>query len=209
MDLNGAALASWAYYATNSGVQVASGVLQDGRNDLSVAAIDTNGFEVGDDVTVWTGSRNLLVTVVDRSNMPIAWATVIATLDDDSSVTAWGYTDSAGRIVVTSLPSAYAVQLQVDTYDNWNGWYRPKTLLTAPGVTGATFQLDVNNNDLSGGLNGWTRNVQNNANVNVELHSETSIPRRLLSANVRSPRRGGGIRKWRDFCDLVGLRSHR
>jgi hypothetical protein len=73
--------------------------------------------------------------------------------------------------VLWQLPSA-AIAVQVDA----GASYRPSGYLAADNITGVTFHLDANNNDLSEGLTGWIRNVQNDLNVGIEEHSEASVP---------------------------------
>jgi hypothetical protein len=78
---NGSRVPAAQVQLLSNGIGVTN-VLTDGRNDLELEALDSNGYLVYDVRTVWAGSRTLTVTVRNAANQAVTGATVTASLND-------------------------------------------------------------------------------------------------------------------------------
>jgi hypothetical protein len=167
--LDGAPVPSATVFVTGSAVLL-SNILHEGRNEISLACHDASGFAVTTDVTVWAGSRTLVVTALNASSSPIVGASVTATLVDDQTISVSGMSDGNGRVWVSNVPQSSAVAIQIAA-----DWYRDASVVMAGGSTSTTQWLDLDNNDVSQGLDGWSWNGATPGNVAVQWHSESSV----------------------------------
>ena len=81
------------------------GILQEGRNDVEVIALDTQGLSLFTTATLWAGSQTLNVTLVDDAGNPITDAVEVAVkLGDDQEVTQTAST-STGQWTFHNVPN--------------------------------------------------------------------------------------------------------
>lgn len=167
-------------------------ILAEGRNNVLLAAGDTNFRLLVSNPTLWIGSRTLSVNVVDANNLPVEGATVIARLGDDPTVNAQATTVN-GRATFQNLPNR-AILLEATASGN-----RLATRTTT-GAAG-TVQLQIlgfnpvstiSNNAFSQGTAGWEIG---NAPVQVVPHVEgtfTPLEDIVQSLNL-APAPSGGL----------------
>jgi hypothetical protein len=165
---NGSRLPDGSVFPGGTRVDLGVNALQDGRNDLELEALDTNGLLVYDARTVWAGTRTILVTVYDPWGYGIQGATVTASLDADGHVQVTGTTNPWGQVSLAHLPVNEVVTLSASAPS-----YRPWSFPLAGAATSAWFALDLDNNDFSQGLDGWETS---SPRAGVDLHSESSQP---------------------------------
>jgi hypothetical protein len=154
-------------------------VLGDGRNELELAAPDSDGLLLYGDAVVWAGSNTLEVTV-RREGTPAPGVSVTSSLGDDQQVSATKITDPSGIATFENLPDRTII-LEATDSENRHG------ALATTGVAGAV-TLDIagiapaaatENKDFSCACaDGW----DGTAPVTVVPHQEGSSPASLGAA---------------------------
>ncbi|MBA2304792.1 MAG: chitobiase/beta-hexosaminidase C-terminal domain-containing protein, partial [Acidobacteria bacterium] len=110
---NGSRVPAAQVQVASNGVTIPGG-LGEGRNDLELEAMDSNGYLVYDLRTVWAGSRVVTVTVRNAADQALAGATVTASLDEAGDVTASGASNGSGQAVLQRLPTTSVLHLRVE-----------------------------------------------------------------------------------------------
>lgn len=142
--------------ATTSEALTVSYLMDDGRNDLIIAARDTVGFGATLKATLWAGRDALGVEVVDEAGSPIDGARVTVRLSDDREVAAVATTGSDGRVQFGNIPFRTLVVTgedaagRIGTAASVGG--HPSLRLILHGFEEASL---IDNNDFGLGLEGW------------------------------------------------------
>jgi hypothetical protein len=134
----------------------ATSVLFDGRNEVSLSAIDTLGRPLYFNTTIWAGSNTLHVDLLDENGLPFTGSVnVRASLSDDQSVSAQAST-TTGSVEFQNVPGR-TMLIQASASDNhfgligvlgWQGFAQIRML-------GFDTPSTVDNNDFSEGTDGW------------------------------------------------------
>lgn len=146
-------------------------VFQDGRNDVSLIALDQDELALELDATFWAGSQSLEVKVVDEDGAPFDGAAINVQLVDDRAVMAHG-TTVAGSALISNVPGRTV--LVTATADD--GRIATLAVLGSAGLVqmqllGFHEPSDVDNNDFALGLEGW---IVGDALVRTIAHVEPS-----------------------------------
>ena len=170
LEVNGYSV-SPASLALSAQEIVATDVLENGRNDVVLAATDALGRPLHFQATVWAGSYTLNVALVDELGAAFTLGSdVRASLGDDQSVHADAST-SSGAVAFENLPDR-TILVQASTADNHLG---------IGGFVGSQGGVEVvmrgfdppspiANNDFSQGMDGW--DAGGAAHVQVAPHVE-------------------------------------
>ncbi|WP_157641233.1 hypothetical protein [Longispora albida] len=154
-------------------------VLADGRNDISFTGIDQAGRKVYHTSTVWAGSRNLLVRVVDEAGVPVSDpVTIRVSLTDDQDVYAETQT-TAGQHTFGNVPSRTVLITAKASSNRFGtiGIFAGQGTVTVK-LRGFGTPSTVKNNDFSLGTEGW---AVGGAPVAIKPHVE-GIPFAGLTA---------------------------
>jgi hypothetical protein len=159
--------------------------LRDGSNALLFLGSDSDGNGILSDLTLWSGTRTLKVTVLDEKSVLAIGATVTLSLGDDRSIVSTGMTDK-GVVIFTNVPDR-TVFLQATSNGN-----RYASLAVTGSAGSAQYKLvafaapsSVDNNDFSKGFDGW--NV-GGAPVRLVSHAEDGGESFRLAKDGLSPR---------------------
>ncbi len=136
--------------ASAGGVSTSANVLAEGKNILSFTAVDTTGLEVSDSFTIWAGSRTLNVSVRNWQSTALANASVTVWPTWGDEVAASGLTSGSGNVMLAGVPNQL-VWVEVGA-----AGYRSVIVGAPAGLTSLVATLDLDNNDASQGLAGWT-----------------------------------------------------
>jgi len=170
--------------SVSAGQLVMTAALAEGRNDIQVFAPDATGAPVEASMTVWAGTQKVAGRVVDQGGNPVAGATVVAALGDDSTVTATTTTDAAGNYTLSNFPGR-TVLVAVTGPTGLPG--------AAASIAGTPFAdvvllafgtpVAAPNNDFSSGTNGWLNT--NGASLTLIAHAESPGPTGGATAAVQ------------------------
>ena len=145
--------------------------LVDGRNTVSVRALDSQGRQLKGEFVIWAGANTLRINLVDESSQPVSQATVTLALADDKSVTKTVETQS-GQGTFSNVPGTTVV-ITATTADHRSGFAATNGNAGTTTIKLISFQVSsaVANNDISQGVAGWS---VGNAPVTVVPHVEDS-----------------------------------
>ncbi|HEX8205433.1 MAG TPA: CARDB domain-containing protein [Solirubrobacteraceae bacterium] len=173
---NGVVVPDGQLTLTPGGVTFTGG-LAEGRNDLRLAAVDSEFRNLEFDAVVWAGSDTLIVETVDESSTPVPGAGVKLALGDDQSVGAEATSDAQGDAQFHNLPDR-TILIQGSTSGGLSG-----STGSTGGAGTASLVLygfappsSVDNNDFSQGTAGW--NVGSAPVSLVEHDPATDAPTR-------------------------------
>ena len=155
---------------------VASGLLDDGLNEIELFARDSNGLYIVFGATLWAGSGELSGLVVDENAEPIEGAVVTAHLGTDPRVRGSATTTATGEFSFSNVP-AWTVILESTSSGNRHA---------SAAVRGTTDFIElqaqpigapssVANNDFSLGTDGWEIGT---APVEIVAHEDETRPPR-------------------------------
>lgn len=164
---------SGQYQWSSDRVQLDGSVLREGRNSLSLMALDSNGQTVDYNVTLWAGSRTLHGVAVDELGRPVANSEVVVMLGDDQSVVQRLTSDANGAFQILNVP---ARTLIIDARAD-GGLFGSAAANGADGVVrvplyGFKVPSGVDNNDFRHGLDGWD---VGSAPAGLVPHIESSV----------------------------------
>jgi len=154
--VNGIPLAPEAIAVSASSLRAAA-ILDDGKNEISLATYDTIGRPLYVTATLWSGNAPLEVRLIDANGDPfVAPADVTLSLSDDPAITE-SRTASYGTASFANVPGRTVV-IAARTADNLVG------VIGGVGTDGVlTIQMlgfespsAIANNELARGLEGWT-----------------------------------------------------
>ena len=130
-------------------------VLQPGRNDVSILAVDTGELPIRARYVLWAGSGTQAVTVTDEAGAPLDGAVVRSAIVDDLDVAAEGVTQG-GTVVFENVPPRTLI---VTAEAAPNRFGTAGALGNGSPVTVVALGFDapsaVANNDFALGLDGW------------------------------------------------------
>lgn len=158
--------------------------LANGRNDVALKAYDAFGRSLYYSATLWAGSANLQVNLVNPDGTAFTQQTnVIASLSDDPTVAAQGVT-TTGTITFTNVP-ARTILVKAKGIGNEIG---TAGVIGTQGVVtikmaGFNPPSPIANNDLSLGAAGW--DIAPGSPVSIVPHKEI-IPSSLTVASSQS-----------------------
>lgn len=149
--------------------------LKDGKNVVSIYALDTEGAFVVARTNIWAGTASVEGKVVDEAGNPVGGAAVTGAVADDSTVTATTTTDSAGKYVLKNFPNRTVIVIATGT-GNLSG--------STTSVAGTAFRdlvfwnfgipANSENHDFSRGTEGWIN--RNGVSPTLEDYVENPGP---------------------------------
>lgn len=148
----------------------ATSVLVEGKNNISLSAVDVIGRPLYFSATLWAGSRTLTVDIVNQYGVKILDPVQIcARLSDDQSVCAQIST-SSGTAVFQNLPGR-TILIQATSTENRLGYIG---VIGSQGyarvpITGFNAPSPIENNDFGLGTQGWNIGT---APVTIVPHNE-------------------------------------
>jgi hypothetical protein len=158
--------------------------LTDGRNDIAFKAYDSVGRPLYMNKTVWAGSNQLVVTIVDSNGAPFSGSVDVKLKLSDAPEIADTLKVSGGQATFSNVPGRTVI-LEAQAPDNSSG--------TAGAFGGdgtvklQVFQFNqpdpVDNNDFSQGLAGY---VFGSSPVTLIPHTEEVGPAKLPPAAVQA-----------------------
>jgi len=165
---------------------IADVTLDDGRNDVSLEAIDDFGQSLFYEAVLWAGDNTLTVYLVDSDGEPFITETnVVASLADDQAVSA-RVTTSDGIATLVNIPSR-RIMINARSVNNDTGHIVLRELQESVTITMRGFNPPVTtkNHDFSRGTEGWI----STPGIRIELipHVE-EIP---VFAEMEKKQRGG------------------
>lgn len=143
--------------------------LKEGRNAIQIYAVDRADSPLVVRTEVWAGTSTVQGRVLDETGNPVAGATVVAALGDDSTVTAQTTTDSAGQYVLRNFP-ARTVLVKVDGPTGIPGSTTSVAGSAFPDVVLYRFGVPVSsaNHAFLAGMLGWIN--RNGASLSLVDH---------------------------------------
>ena len=140
--------------ANGTSVSTPAGVLDDGRNLVTVTGVDTAGRQFSERFTIIAGTRAVQIRVREGAGQPSMGNVIVKAIVDE--VTFSATSSSANGASFQSVPNEPGVFF-VEPFEPSGGTteYRG-AVAVAPATSSTDLILDVINQDVSRGLEGWT-----------------------------------------------------